>query len=147
MVNKGYRRSYLVNPAFQLRLIGWMTGLALAPICTFFAAHHYFFWKLRKLGEDIQLEPNHIYFRFLEGQSEQMFLIFLLCSVIAILMVFVLGLLLSHKVAGPIHRMKGHLKSISEGQDVGELSFRKGDYFLEVPPIVNDCVRTLRGKK
>jgi signal transduction histidine kinase len=123
-----------------------MTGLALAPICTFFAAHYYFFWKLKKLGQAIALEPDHIYFRFLEGQSEQMFLIFLICSFVAILLVFILGLMLSHKIAGPIHRLKMYMTDMSQGQELGDLSFRKGDYFLELPPIVNQFVKAVRKK-
>ena len=136
------RQSYLINPSFQLKLIGWMTGLALAPICAFFAAHYYSFRKLRLLGEGINLESNHIYFRFLEAQSVNMFWAFMLCSVMAVLVVTVMGLILSNKVAGPIHRLKVHLEQVSHGNGGAELSFRKGDYFSELPAVVNDFVKS-----
>lgn len=140
------RKKLLINPDFQLKIMGWLTGLALAPICIFFGAHYYFFWKLRKLGKDIQLDSDHIYFRFIEGQSQDLFLIFIMCAVLTIVIASVIGLLLSHRIAGPIHRLKGHLTSLGQGQEVQDLSFRKGDYFTELPPIVNESVHSLKGK-
>ena len=115
----------------------WMTVLALTPISIFFTAHYYFFWQLKKLGLDIKLPPDHIYFRFLEGQSLKMLLIFLVCSVLTILFVLIIGLILSHKIAGPIHNMKVFFQDKIELKAREKLAFRKGDFFLELPPIVN----------
>lgn len=136
------RRAFLINPSFQLRIIGWMIGMSLAPICAFFAAHHYFFWKLKSLGEEIQLDEGHIYFRFLEAQSNQMFWIFLICSLLAVVTVAFLGLILSHRIAGPIHRLKTHMIQLTEGKALARLSFRKDDYFVELPNIINDYIES-----
>jgi hypothetical protein len=141
-LKKVSRKVFLINPKFQLRLIAWMIGMSLAPISVFFAAHYYFFWNLKKLGLDIELEPDHIYFRFLEGQSHKMIIIFLVCSLLTVIIVAILGLLLSHKVAGPIHRLKLHLTQLTKGNSLPELSFRKDDYFQELPQIVNDFIET-----
>ena len=118
--------------------MGWMTALALTPVSIFFTAHYYFFWQLKKLGLDIKLPPDHIFFRFIEGQSLKMLLIFVICSVLTIFIVIMIGLFLSHKIAGPIHNMKVFFKDKTEGQSRGKLAFRKGDFFLELPPIVNE---------
>lgn len=120
--------------------------MSLAPITVFLAAHYYFFWQLKKLGQDIELDPGHVYFRFLEGQSQKMFLIFLLCSVLAVIIVAVLGLILSHKIAGPIHRLKSHMGSLTQGKSLPPLSFRKDDYFMELPQIMNEYINS-RDKK
>ncbi len=136
------RKVYLINPAFQLRAIAWMMGISLAPITIFFAAHYYFFWKLRVLGQEIQLEPGHIYFRFIEGQSQQLLLIFLACSFLAMILVAILGLTLSHKIAGPIHRLKIFFIHLRESGGKGKLSFRKGDYFVELPEIINSYLES-----
>lgn len=141
------RRIYLINPSFQYRIMAIMAVLALAPISVFFAAHTYFFWKLRQLGINSQLNPDHIYYRFLDGQSHQLLMIFIFCSIIAMIFVLVFGLLVSHRIAGPIHRLKMHLSQVSEGKEVRELSFRKGDYFTEVPALVNQALTALKNKK
>ncbi len=146
-MNKNIRRVYLINPKFQLEVIAWMVAMSLAPITAFFVAHYYFFWKLKEIGRDIKLEPEHIYFRFIDGQSEQLFLIFIVCSVVAMLIVVILGLSLSHKIAGPIQRLKVHMKALTRGEDLPELKFRKNDYFQEVPPIINDYIEKKSVKK
>ncbi len=66
-----------------------------------------------------------------------MLLIFLVCSVLTILLVLIIGLILSHKIAGPIHNMKIFFQDKIELRARGKLAFRKGDFFLELPPIVN----------
>jgi hypothetical protein len=141
------RKVYLINPPFQLRIMAWMVGISLAPISIFFMAHHYFFWKLKQLGVEIQLEPDHIYFRFLEGQSHQLLMIFLGCSVLAMVLVAILGLTLSHKIAGPIHRMKRHMTELTQGKTLPQLSFRKNDYFLELPEILNKYINSRKDEK
>jgi hypothetical protein len=146
-MKKNTRKVYLINPPFQLRIMAWMVGISLAPISIFFMAHHYFFWKLKQLGLEIQLEPDHIYFRFLEGQSHQLLMIFLACSLLAIILVAILGLTLSHKIAGPIHRMKRYFIELTEGKPFYQLSFRKNDYFLEVPGIINNFIESRKDEK
>ena len=122
-----------------------MMGISLAPICTFFAAHYYFFWKLRQLGREIELEPDHIYFRFLEGQGQSLLLIFIICSFLAIAIVAISGLILSHRIAGPIHRLKMHFAELTQGKVMPKLSFRKNDFFTEVPGVINEYLEKARG--
>jgi MFS family permease len=141
------RKNYLINRPFQVRLMGWMIGIALAPVSVFFLGHYYFFWQLKKLGFDIQLPPDHVYFRFIETQSSKLFIFFLLCALIALLAVILLGLLLSHQIAGPIHHLKEHLRKLTEGEKLPELRFRKNDFFMEIPELVNKFIDSQKGKK
>jgi hypothetical protein len=135
---KNTRKVLLINPKFQFKIMGWMLTLALAPISIFFGAHYLFFWQLRKLGLEINLPADHIYFRFIEGQSLKMLLIFIFCSLLTVAIVIIIGLVLSHKIAGPIHNLKMFFKEGLDGKPRRKLAFRKGDFFLEVPPIIND---------
>ena len=44
---------------------------------------------------------------------------------------------LSHRFAGPIFKLRGHLKDMAEGRPVSPLSFRKGDFWLNIADDVN----------
>lgn len=140
MKKKFKRRQFLVNPTFQFRIMGWMTLISLTPVFVFFAAHHYFFWQLEKLGLDIGLDPQHVYYKFLAVQSQKLFIIFIICSILTCACVLFLGLILSHRIAGPIHRLKSYLRDFHKNEQNHPLSFREGDYFGELPAIVNDCL-------
>lgn len=134
------RRQFLVNPTFQFRIMGWMTLISLAPVLVFFSAHRYFFWQLEKMGLDIGLGPQHVYFKFLEVQSQKLFIIFIICSLVTSAAVLFFGLILSHRIAGPIHRLKAYLRDFHKNDKNPPLSFREGDYFGELPGIVNQCL-------
>lgn len=52
---------------------------------------------------------------------------------------------LTHKMAGPIVRLRGHIRSISEGEDVAPLKFRDGDFFDDLPEMFNRMMERLEG--
>lgn len=58
---------------------------------------------------------------------------------------FFATLILSHRFAGPLIRMRNYFRGLSEGQPATtELSFRDGDYLSDFPPLINRAVKNLR---
>ena len=51
---------------------------------------------------------------------------------------------LTHRMAGPIVRLRGHIRSVAEGEEVGPLKFRDGDFFDDVPALFNEMVAALK---
>lgn len=51
---------------------------------------------------------------------------------------------LSHRFAGPIYKLRGVLKAMAEGEDVQPMSFRKGDYWLNIADDVNRIADRLK---
>ena len=68
-------------------------------------------------------------------------LIFVISSCIAA----ILTLLLTHRMAGPMIRLKHYFQKIQEtGQVKEKLCFRRDDYFSEVPDVINDSLNSLK---
>ncbi len=139
---KNNRKVYLINPRFQLRFTGVMTGIAFAAILIFFIANTYFFYTLQQLGREAELGPA--YFQFLAGQQEKMNWIFLATSVVALLAMLVGGLWLSHRVAGPLYRFTRHLEQVGESGELRTVKFRKGDFFPEIADVFNRYMERLK---
>ncbi len=59
-------------------------------------------------------------------------------------LMLVFGILITHRVAGPIYRFEQHLGAIARGEDPGRCSLRKGDELHELCGIINDAVQTLK---
>lgn len=57
--------------------------------------------------------------------------------VINILILIIANIYYSHRIAGPIHRIKLTLEQKMRGEDVGTVSFRKRDEFQEVAELLN----------
>lgn len=60
---------------------------------------------------------------------------------------FVISIYLSHKVAGPLYKLKNYLLGIQEGKKVTELWFRKGDNFQDIAEEVTRTCQFLSGNQ
>lgn len=62
-------------------------------------------------------------------------------------MVFVAAIFISHKIAGPIYKLKNYLADVRDGGGNYPLSFRKGDNFIDLAEDVNKTISYLRTKR
>jgi hypothetical protein len=131
------RRNFLINPKFQLSFLGYTLGVSVATIAIFYLADAYFFWKFRQLGQGLGLPSNHVFFQFLDEQKSAKDVYYAITAGVAFAFLTVCGLLLSHRVAGPLYRLRKHLDMVAEGKTVSDVRFRKGDYFPEVADAYN----------
>lgn len=139
---KSRRRVFLINPKFQWSFIGYISFVAVALMATFYAANAYFFWKFSKLGQEIGLQSDHVFFRFITEQKTNMDLIFVVTALCGMTFLILSGLYLSHKVAGPLYRLHQHFLSLKQsGAPLKEVRFRKGDYFPEIAESFNNLVK------
>lgn len=58
----------------------------------------------------------------------------------------VVGIFLSHKIAGPLYRLKRIMLEIGKGTLPRELRFRKGDHMHDMADALNEMVTGLRDK-
>ena len=56
---------------------------------------------------------------------------------------FIVCIFLTHKIAGPMYKLKNHLSNIREGAPVTPLSFRGGDHFHDVAEEVSLFLETV----
>jgi hypothetical protein len=132
------RKKFLINPPFQISIIRQMLILTCVVIAIFYGANIYHFWSLRRQGLSLGLPPEHVFFRFLAEQQYTMDLLFLFTSVLAFLTIVGFGLFLSHRIAGPLYRLKQYLhESHLDPNNTEALCFRENDYFPDVAEAVN----------
>ncbi|SMF59832.1 hypothetical protein [Pseudobacteriovorax antillogorgiicola] len=127
-----FRRKYLINRGFQIRFIAYTIGIALAVILTVFLTSNYFFWAFAERGKSLGLDESHVFYVFLGQQQSFMNQLLVGLSVFYFFLLSGFGLVLSHRVAGPMHRLNRHMLSVAKGEVTSPLSFRKNDYFQEL---------------
>lgn len=140
------RTRYLINPAFQLRFVGIMVGVAVLAALALYVANALFVAKLVAVGKSLGLASDHPFWRFLAEQKFVLNSVFLVTGAVVCLAIVVVGIFLSHRIAGPIHRMQSHLDEIARSGEVKELSFRQRDYFPEMAESINGVLRRLSGR-
>ncbi len=142
-----FRRVLLINKRFQLTFLGYILGMIVLTIGIIYGSNFYFFWMFKKMGISMQLPSDHVFFSFLEAQQTQMNYVFALTGVLVSASMCLLGLFLSHRVAGPLYRLCSHLKKISADGSVEEVKFREGDFFPEVADAFNEHLRRIGKSK
>ena len=142
------RSKYLINPVFQLKMIILGILILLAAFIIIYFSNLYFFQNFKDLGVEVGLKADHTFFKFLYIQEKRMFYLFIITYTIMAGFIFILILFLSHKIAGPLYRFRIHMREAQKKVlvDQKNLSFRKGDFFIELEEEYNLLIKSLKDK-
>ncbi len=141
------RQVMLINPQFQLRFIAYITSFTLIGLAIIFLSNIIFFNKLHAEGMAMGLPPDHLYFEFIQQQKWHLTFIFLVSAVCLFTLIFIAGLYLSHKLAGPVYRVGKWVDDVITGRETRKLTFREHDFFPEVADHINRLKKYLEEKK
>jgi methyl-accepting chemotaxis protein len=61
-------------------------------------------------------------------------------SVAIIALITGLGIIFTHRIAGPIHRIQQQLERMLQGEKVGSISLRRGDEFQQLAETINQVL-------
>ena len=135
---KDDRKNYLINPTFQLTIVGIFIGISLIVNLIYFFSMSISFEEFFSLGKQLGLPKESQFFKFITHQKDKFTNIFLATSLLSSLVLIIFGILLSHKIAGPVYRMTEDLKEMTKNKKTKEVHFRKGDFFIELTEIFNN---------
>ena len=140
------RAVFIINPRFQYRFLVWMSSAGIVIAASFFAAHKFFFHSFIQKGQAAGLPADHIFFTFLAKQEASLDRIFLGACLVVFIAVVYFSMRLSNKIAGPLYRLDRHMQAVAEGKTDHPVTFREGDYFLELAVSYNAQLERLKGK-
>lgn len=84
------------------------------------------------------LPESHPYLVFHNLFQEQSILVFVVGISISFVISFVLGILISHRVAGPLVKLRKHFENVAQdAQNETSVHFREGDLFKDVATAYN----------
>ncbi len=135
------KRNFLIDPEFQIKLITYFIVLHMVITAIYFTANIYFFNHFEQIGIDNGLRADHIFFKLVQNQEKAMSIIFLVTTFISFIVISLWGLVISHKVAGPIHKLCQHLKR----GDKNQITFRTYDFFQNLADDFNLYIEKNKG--
>lgn len=142
MAEKKYRRrNYLINPAFQLRFMAYVAMIVLGSLTVLYASNYLYFDELVQQGNELYLDDDHPYFEFIREQRALLLKTYLAVSAVVFVIVMILMLLLSHKIAGPLYQIGKVMTEPGRFEADGRLvHLRRGDFFQEMEGFTNDLI-------
>ena len=137
MAQPNRRKIYLINPRFQWRFIGFMAAVSLLAIAILFLSNILFFRNMHAEALSVGLAPDNPYFDFLAEQQSSLSIVYFGVSAVAFVVMMGLGILYSHRIAGPLHNLNNRMKQIAEGGEPTPVRFRRKDQFGELAESFN----------
>ena len=139
MKNSKARKVILINKPFQYSILGWFSFFSIVLISIFYTSVWYFFYNLKNEAASVGIPADHIFFTFINEQKSNMESVFIITSIFALIFILFGGLVISHKVAGPIYRLTKHLRN-HDKNNIVPVTFRKKDYFPELEEAFNEFI-------
>ncbi len=134
------KRNFLINRDFQFKFIIYTLVPSVFCLVIFYNSLSVYFSKLRNQGIEMQLTSDHPYFSLLQDQQELMNSLFISSAIFSMIFFVIWGILISHKIAGPLYRLTNFFKNANGDKFEKKLSFRPGDFFLEIPDAINEWI-------
>jgi len=134
------RFKFLVYPKFQLTLIIANIFVMLISFSAILFQLDRFYKKMSFMGQEAKITQNHTFFRFLEFQKSSMYSYLLIALIIGILFSLLITFFLSHKMAGPLIRIKSHFENLETKEKFEPINTRKGDFLKELPDAINKAL-------
>lgn len=142
-----YKRKYLVYPQFQVTLIilNTLITLVIFGLIAYLVVRSHLY--LENLVKQTRLPAQNLFIQLLTEQLRSL-LIYMFASLgVGLVTTATFTLLLSHKMAGPMVRLKSFFAQVTKTGDFPEtLRFREGDFFQELPPAINQAFTILKKK-
>lgn len=131
------RRVRLIRPGLQLRLILTFTGVSSLALLLQYILF------MSALTETAVGLPNDGLL-LMEQLNGLLFGVFLTSFGMVLPTLFVIGLIMTHRIAGPIYRFEVFFNHILGGQRPKDITLRKGDELQEFCQLINRVTAPLR---
>ena len=142
MKSKRRFKNLLVNPGYQLKYVFWITITGLMLIITYSAVFYSYVRENYKIHVDLSpMEDNAK--ALLYQELNEIIMKLGLASLFCLAVVSLFGIVLSHRVAGPMFHFKRVFRAIREGNRFERIHLRPGDDFRDVADEFNQMIEGL----
>lgn len=126
-MNKRLFKNYILDKKFQGKLILFFFLVNILTIASLYFASFRFFVGFVHKGVEVGIPKGHIFYQFIDTLKSDMDLLFLQGAIFSTFLVTLGGLMISHKMAGPLYRLKKEFKQMNQQGELHKITFRKND--------------------
>ena len=104
------------------------------------------FEKLYAFGKDAHFEATHPYYHYIDGLKISIMTNLNWILILSVILSTFMSVYYSHKVVGPLHRLKLFFTDINNGSEKESVNFRRGDFFADLPLVINEAIAKIKQK-
>ena len=136
------RRRYFIKPGFQFRYLRLVLAAIILPVLLFSACLYYLIFYL--MAEQLGIPESIAYNLIPVLKKINLILLFGLPAVSAAVLFW--GVLISHRIAGPIYRLEKDLEKIAGGDFSLRIKIRKKDELGSIAAGINKVLDRITEK-
>lgn len=142
------RKIILINPKFQIKFTLYLFLPMFVSISIFWMSVELLFYRMINFGKNSHLPEGHAYYSLLSMQKKEFEMILFFISLVLFVIFSYWGILFSHRIAGPLHKLNKYFNEKNTVDEVKKspLFFRKKDFFLEIPDSINAFFNKINNK-
>lgn len=136
-----YKRiDILINKKFQLRFAFYICTwvFALSMIYPFIIYNLFEYFLKIASSPHAPVSPEKI-----KNLQQQVLLLLGILQLVFLVITFILSIFLSHRIAGPLYRLRKSMEEVGRGNFDLRITFRKADHFMELQDVFNEMVQHL----
>lgn len=135
-------KNLLINPQFQLKFLSYFIMLFVVTTISLYSTTFLFFYRMKQKAINVGIPDGHVFYQFLTNQKHDLDLLFIGLAAFNLLLLIGVGFVISHRIAGPIFKLKGQLRDFSPESD--EYRLRETDFFRELEPLVQNLKEKIK---
>jgi hypothetical protein len=139
-----FRRKFLIMPSFQLTLILWNALITIAIFIIVLLQVNLSMREMKKMGDNAGFHPENPFFKFIDEIGTRFYSHVSIAFLVGLIVSTLMTIYISHKMAGPLYRMRTYFQKISDDGQVKDISFRKGDYLSDFAVIINAALAKIK---
>jgi methyl-accepting chemotaxis protein len=135
-------KNLIINPRVQFRLLAAFSAVFIVTVLTLYGSVYLYFWRFKEKALSVGIPEGHVFFNFLSAQKNDLDTLFLSVAIVSFIILIIVGIIISHRIAGPIQKLKNHLETMNHEAD--DFKLRENDFFSELGPVVNKLREKLK---
>jgi len=133
-----WKRTYLLEPRLQIGITLYMLLFAIAALAMSYVSVKQSLLAVLENAAGISPSCHTLINENEDSVRSILSIVFGTNAVIMAAFALVGGILISHRIAGPLFRLKAVLRQILDGEDPGEIRFRKSDFCADLVPLLQE---------
>lgn len=144
------RRNYLSKRGMQGRMVGKIVAMVVLAIAISIGVTSALYFKL----SNTEFKGDVPFYYIPEGTPQTTVEVptafdvllpgLLICGIIMVFLTLIIGVLITHKIGGPITNLQRSIKNVGKGDLVSEVKLRQGDEFHDLAEDFGNMIEKIR---
>lgn len=138
MKKQKIRTQYLIAPKIQITMIAIpiVTHLVCFIVALVFLSIYY--QDILNVFKEVGINQDHPIYQYMSLQKTKVVYIFALTLLVGFLINTIILTWVTHKIVGPIYRLKKSMEGLLKNEEIRPVKLRKGDFFVEEAELLEE---------